>query len=147
MAQKPYEFNAPNIQSVCLSVGSSKLAHVVTSKLAPVASSKLANVASSTLANVASSTLANVATSKLANVATCCTYAFIAIVRSSHVGFKFLFLKLPEFCSTMEKADILKIPPLDEIAVTKNKENYWVPDEEDYYWISRGALSHHVAIL
>ena len=89
MAQKPYEFNAPNIQSVCLSA--SKLAHVVTSKLAPVASSKLANVASSTLANVASSTLANVATSKLANVATCCTYAFIAIVRSSHFGFKFLF--------------------------------------------------------
>ena len=61
------------------------------------------------------------------------TYAFIAIVRSSHFGFKFLFLKLPEFCSTMEKADILKLPPLDEIAVTKNKENYWVPDEEDYY--------------
>ena len=51
MAQKPYEFNAPNIQSVCLSA--SKLAHVVTSKLAPVASSKLAIVASSTLANVA----------------------------------------------------------------------------------------------
>ena len=31
-----------------------------------------------------SSTLANVATSKLANVATCCTYAFICIVRTSH---------------------------------------------------------------
>ena len=46
-----------------------------------------------------SSTLANVATSKLANVATCCTYAFICIVRTSHFGFKFIFLKLPEFCS------------------------------------------------
>ena len=146
MAQKPYEFNAPNIQSVCLSA--SKLAHVVTSKLAPVASSKLANVASSTLANVASSTLANVATSKSANVATsksanvgtCCTYAFIAIVRSSHFGFKFLFLKLPEFCSTMEKADILKIPPLAEIAVTKNNENYWIPEEEDYYWYCRPCV-------
>ena len=61
-------------------------------------------------------------------------------MRSSHVGFKFLFLKLPEFCSTMENADILKIPPLAEIAVTKNNEKYWIPAEEDRYWYCRPCV-------
>ena len=50
------------------------------------------------------------------------------------------FLKLPEFCSTMEKPDILKIPPLAEIAVTKNNENYWIPEEEDRYWYCRPCV-------
>ena len=40
----------------------------------------------------------------------------------------------------METADILKIPPIAEIAVTKNNENYWIPEEEDRYWYCRPCV-------
>ena len=40
----------------------------------------------------------------------------------------------------MEKADILKLPPIDEIAVTKNKENYWVPEKDDFWGMLRPVV-------